>query len=178
MGGIWIFSAYKLRLFGKSNGCNNLREFSKELQMPCTIVGEDAISCLLQHATVLQQMNDSYLQIRMQDAADISAYTKWTNKLKGQLPNQDDDIIVVTPISKYVPKDRFIPDGMSSFSRQVKRIGDCILAFVALVLFSPALPALLHCGQTRGRWTCHLQAGADRPVRAPVQYLQIPFDAA
>ena len=33
-------SAYKLRLFGKSNGCNNLREFSKELQMPCTIVGD------------------------------------------------------------------------------------------------------------------------------------------
>ena len=137
---VWVaygLSAYKLRLFGKSNGCNNLREFSKELQMPCTIVGEDVIPCLLQHATVLQQTNDSYLQIRMQDAADISSYTKWTNKLKGQLWNQDDDIIVVTPISKYVPKDRFIPDGMSSFSRQIKRIGDCILAFVALVLFSP-----------------------------------------
>ena len=112
-------SAYRLRLFGKSNGCNNLREFSKELQMPCTIVGEDAIPCLLQHATVLQQMDDSYLQIRMQDAVDMSAYMKWINKLKGQLPNQDDDIIVVTPISKYVPKDRFIPDGMSSFSHQV-----------------------------------------------------------
>ncbi len=26
---------------------------------------------------------------------------------------------------------------MSSFSRQVKRIGDCILAFVTLIVFSP-----------------------------------------
>lgn len=130
-------SAYGLRLFGKSNGCNNLRGFSKKLQMPCTLVGEDTIPQLLRRASILQQMNDSYLQIHMQDAIDMSAYAKWTNKLKGLHPNQDDDIIVVTPISKDVPKDRFIADGMSSFSRQVKRIGDCILAFLALVLFSP-----------------------------------------
>ena len=31
----------------------------------------------------------------------------------------------------------FIPDGMNAFERNVKRIGDCLLAFIALVVFSP-----------------------------------------
>lgn len=132
-------SAYGLRLFGKSNGCSNLRGFSKTMQMPCTLVGDDAIPQLLRHATVLQRMNDSYLHVRMRDTVDMSAYAKWTNKLKGHYSNPNDDIIVITPVSKDVPKDRYIPDGMSSFSRQVKRIGDCILAFVSLVMFSPVI---------------------------------------
>lgn len=136
----WVaygLSAYGLRLFVKTNGCGNLRGFSKELQLPCTLVDEKTITQLLQQAAVLQQITDSYLQFRMQDAVDMSAYMKWTNKLKGQHSRCNDDLSVETPISKYVPKDRFIPDGMSSFSRQVKRIGDCFLAFMALVLFSP-----------------------------------------
>lgn len=36
-----------------------------------------------------------------------------------------------------VKDDRFIPDGMNGFERNVKRIGDCLLALVALVVFSP-----------------------------------------
>lgn len=33
--------------------------------------------------------------------------------------------------------ERFIPDGMGMFQRNVKRIGDCALAFLALIVFSP-----------------------------------------
>ena len=33
--------------------------------------------------------------------------------------------------------DRFIRDGMSGFERNVKRAGDCLLALVALIVFSP-----------------------------------------
>ena len=32
---------------------------------------------------------------------------------------------------------RFIPDGMNEFERNVKRTGDFLLAFIALILFSP-----------------------------------------
>ena len=32
---------------------------------------------------------------------------------------------------------RFIPDGMNAFERNTKRIFDCFLAFIALVVFSP-----------------------------------------
>ena len=35
------------------------------------------------------------------------------------------------------PQSRFIKDGMNDFERSVKRIGDCILALIALIVFSP-----------------------------------------
>lgn len=31
--------------------------------------------------------------------------------------------------------DVFIPDGMNAFQRNVKRVGDCLIAFVALIVF-------------------------------------------
>ena len=31
----------------------------------------------------------------------------------------------------------FIPDGMNAFERNVKRIGDCIVAAVLMIVFSP-----------------------------------------
>ena len=31
----------------------------------------------------------------------------------------------------------FIPDGMNSFERNVKRVGDCIIASILMMLFSP-----------------------------------------
>ena len=33
------------------------------------------------------------------------------------------------------PTDAFIPDGMNAFQRNVKRIGDCLIAFIALISF-------------------------------------------
>ena len=36
-----------------------------------------------------------------------------------------------------VGSDRFIADGMNAFERNVKRIGDCLLALLALIVFSP-----------------------------------------
>ena len=35
------------------------------------------------------------------------------------------------------PQPRFIKDGMNDFERSVKRIGDCFLALIALIVFSP-----------------------------------------
>ena len=40
------------------------------------------------------------------------------------------------PIEK---DDHFISDGMNAFERNVKRIGDCLLALGALIIFSPSL---------------------------------------
>ena len=44
-----------------------------------------------------------------------------------------------TPLGKSEREEpeRFIPDGMGMFQRNVKRIGDCALAFLALIVFSP-----------------------------------------
>lgn len=136
----WVaygLSAYGLRLFVKTQGCMCLRGFSTKMQMPCTLVGEDAIPLLLQRANVLHSTSDSYLHVRISDTVDNNAYARWASKLKNRYPKSDEDIEVSTPVSKYVPKDRFIPDGMSSVTRQVKRVGDCMLALLALLLFSP-----------------------------------------
>lgn len=137
--GAWCaygYSAYGLRLFSKSNGYNSLRNFSKEVQMPCSIVGDETFKPLLQYAVEVVKQTDSHTEVRIPDKINRNAYVKWVRKLKGGISN-DDDIIVVTPVSQYVPKDCFIPDNMSAFARNIKRMGDCLLAFVALIVFSP-----------------------------------------
>lgn len=134
----WIaygYSAYQLRLFVKSFGCNNVRGFSKEMQLPCTVVDKDVISVLLQHMSTVVQSSETFMLFRMPDAVDKSAYAKWISKL--QNGPSDDGISICTLVSEYVPKDRFIPDGMSSFSRNVKRIGDFLISVFALIVFSP-----------------------------------------
>lgn len=136
---IWCafgFSAYSLRLFGKANGYITMRSYSNQLQMPWTLIENKAIVSLLQNANSIEEQTDDYICIRMEDKIDTTAYSKWTNKLRGGETN-DDDIIVSTPVSKFVPKDTFIPDGMSSFSRYVKRTADFILSSIALIIFSP-----------------------------------------
>lgn len=45
----------------------------------------------------------------------------------------------------------FIPDGMNAFERNVKRIGDCIVAAVLMIVFSPFIFDLLYSCET-GRW--------------------------
>lgn len=47
---------------------------------------------------------------------------------------------IPTPVEKEIEATedtRFIPDGMNAFERNTKRIGDCLMALVALILFSP-----------------------------------------
>ncbi len=137
MTGMWYaygYSAYGLRLFGKSNGYNSIRGYSKSLQMPCTITSNESVIPLLQNAIEVASQTDTYISLRMPDAINTDVYTKWVNKLKGGISN-DDEIIVTTHVSKYVPKDSFIPDGMSAFARNVKRVGDFILSLIALVVF-------------------------------------------
>ena len=51
-----------------------------------------------------------------------------------------------TPLGKSegAEPERFIPDGMGMFQRNVKRIGDCALAFLALIVFSPLSVSYTH----------------------------------
>lgn len=145
--------------------------FSKKMQMPCTLVGEDAIPLLLQRANVLPSTSDSDLHVRISDAVDNNAYARWACKLKNRHPKFDEDIEVSTPVSKYVPKDRFIPDGMSSFTRQVKRVADCLLAWIGIDSILSLIFDLLYRSQMGRRRTSHLQTGAYRSFRSSVQYL-------
>ena len=42
-----------------------------------------------------------------------------------------------TEVSKYVPREGYIADNMSAFTRNVKRLGDLFIATICLIVFSP-----------------------------------------
>lgn len=46
-------------------------------------------------------------------------------------------VIMESKVETVQKDDRYIRDGMNGFERNVKRVGDCILAFIALIVFSP-----------------------------------------
>lgn len=137
--GAWCaygYSAYGLRLFDKQQGYMNFRSYSDCLQMPCTVTSGESLVSLLQGSVEVGSQTETYIKLKMADTINFNAYQKWLHKLKKDDPN-DDAIIVTTHVSQYVPRDSFIPDGMSAFARNVKRIGDFILSLVALIIFSP-----------------------------------------
>ena len=137
--GAWCaygYSAYNLRLFNKHQGYMHLRSYSKILQLPCTVTSNESLVTLLQNALEISSQTESHIKLKMPITIDPTAYSKWLHKLQGGDTN-DDEIIIITHVSKYVPKEGFIPDGMSEFARNIKRLGDFILALIALIIFSP-----------------------------------------
>ena len=77
---------------------------------------------------------------------------------------------ISTPKYKhYSNKDNshYINDGMNELERNIKRLIDL---FMHRDILSPILILLLR-HQTRGRWSCHFQAGTHRTFRASLLYL-------
>lgn len=137
--GAWCgygYSAYGLRLFDKSNGFMNMRSFSEELQLPCTITEDRALTALMSYALEVREQTETRLSLVMPEAFDIEAYNKWEKKLRGSEPN-DEDLPVAEGIKDAVEKNVFIPDHMSAFERNTKRMIDCFLSGIALLVFSP-----------------------------------------
>lgn len=138
--GVWIgfgLSGYALRLFVKGEGLhNNFRAFSKKLQLPFSIADEDVVKKLLSKNTINQHIEKDYIKAELSDAVNIDAYQRWEKKLRN-IPEDKSDMIVETPVSSLVPRDKYIADGMSSFSRNLKRIIDFFTSTVCLVVFSP-----------------------------------------
>ena len=128
-------SAYALRLYVKAHGYDNLRGYSKRLQMPCTVVNDAVVKKMRMSETIMQETDNDIVFIYPR-AFEFGDYIRWTTKLQEESASQT-PIMVSTPISQYVPKDRFIHDNMSSFTRNGKRLVDCILAMIALIVFSP-----------------------------------------
>lgn len=135
---MWVaygYSAYALRLYVKARGRDNLRSFSYTLQLPCTIVGNETIKEMRKTVAIKEEQED-YLVFAHLKPFDKTDYLRWTDKLRHER-GQKEGMNIDTPVSQYVSKDTFILDGMSAFSRNVKRIGDLTLASIALLLFSP-----------------------------------------
>ena len=135
---VWIAygqSAYALRLYVKARGYDNLRGYSKNLQLPCTVVNDDTVKKMRMFETAIRE-SETDIVFSFPRSFESDDYMRWTAKLQKEsaVPTP---IVISTPISQYVPKDKFIYDNMSSFTRNVKRLGDCFLAFLAMIVFSP-----------------------------------------
>jgi lipopolysaccharide/colanic/teichoic acid biosynthesis glycosyltransferase len=127
-------SAYSLRLHVKQLGYDCLRGFSKTMQMPCTLVNDDTVKSV-ERELKMKTNRDSYICLVANSLFDNGDYLRWVEKL-----SQDRSIVcekIETPVSKLVPKDSYIPDAMSGFARNVKRMFDCLAALVAMIVFSP-----------------------------------------
>lgn len=136
---VWIaygYSAYALRLYVKCHKFDNLRSFSYVLQMPCTLVSEQTVRNIRKTERLLEEHIGSYILFEMPHAIDTTDYLKWVTKLRETRFDRE-GMDVETHVSQFVPKDVFIKDGMSSFTRNAKRISDFLLAFIALIVFSP-----------------------------------------
>ena len=130
------YSSYSLRLYAKANKIESLRGYSSVLGMPCTVVTNSAIKKIRQSVIMVDEVPNSYVHFVRKMKYPMSDYTNWVAKLK----HEEDlkvGLDIKTKVSEFVPHDRFIPDRMSAFSRNFKRILDCILASGALIVFSP-----------------------------------------
>lgn len=136
---MWIaygYSAYSLRVFAKERRYDNLRGHSRELDMPCTLITNSAMKMIRQSVKLLEEIPDSYLYIERNNQFPINDYVRWTSKLAHE-EEMKVGMNIKTKVSEFVPRDRFIPDSMSTFAKYIKHFGDRLIAFICLVVFSP-----------------------------------------
>ena len=130
------YSAYAMRIYSKSCGVVTLKNFSQTVQLPRLIVTNGGVEKICDIFNVNIDESSVYLNIPLTEPINLEEYKIWVDKLienKSKL----DSFHIETPVSKFVPKDKYIKDGMSSFSRISKRLFDLFMSFIALIIFSP-----------------------------------------
>ena len=135
---VWVAygcSAYSLSLLVKRMKYDCLRGFSDSLRLPCVLINDDTLKMVEKLLVVEVLEKGAYLCMLVDTPFEMADYVRWVEKLR-QVKCLDGSE-VSTPVSKFVPKDAFIPDGMSAFSRNVKRMFDCFAALLAIIVFSP-----------------------------------------
>lgn len=136
--GTWIAygkSAYTLRKLVKSAGYDNLRSYSYDFDIACSMVGNLTLEELCEINTTIEKSED-YVCIKTTMGFDNEGYDKWVERLKCEREKKN-NMWVDTRISSKIPKGKFISDGMSSFARNTKRACDFFIALVAMIIFSP-----------------------------------------
>lgn len=131
-------SAYSLRLQIKARGYDNLRSYSYELDLPCTMVGNIAIQKLIKTNLTIVKESENYIHFHTSKEFLEKDYTRWAQKLSDERSGKK-EMWVDTLVSKDVPKDVYIEDNMSAFSRNLKRLIDLFSSGCALLVFSPLI---------------------------------------
>lgn len=138
--GLWIAygpSAYALRVEAKRRNYECGKAYSKSLDLPCTMINREIV-VLLCKGLVVEKESAVYIHIRLKEEVSSSDYIRWVAKLKEtELSGKHMDI--KTSVSDFVPKEGFIPDGMTTVARYIKRMSDFVLSFIAIIVFSPLI---------------------------------------
>ena len=142
--GQWVsygHSAYALRLYVKSEGYDSLRSYSTDMKMPCTVVSTKTVNSLRQELKIVDEEMEKMLVLAIPNKVRYKneEYLMWMEKICKEDALGEHTISVKTLVSDKLPKGKFIKDGMSSFSRNMKRVFDFFVALVTLIIFSPLM---------------------------------------
>ena len=136
---MWIaigYSAYALRVIAKSCGVNTLKNFSHSMQLPRVFITNAGLDKIRGILSLSDETPSKYVLFLLAESIDVEEYKLWKLALENNNSSKE-RIVIETPVSKYVPKDKYIKDGMSSFARNSKRLFDFFLSFILLLIFSP-----------------------------------------
>jgi len=137
----WIaygYSAYALRIIANRKLKDSFRGYSFEYDMPYTVVDNKVMRRLFDDFDSKITIFENEVTLNGLKDFNMREFDKWVAKLKAEYEGASDTEIM-TPVSHLVPKDEFIKDGMSSFSRNTKRIFDFFVALTLMILLSPLL---------------------------------------
>lgn len=129
-------SAYALRQYFDSVGYDSLRSYSRELKMPCVVVTGTTVKRL--RSILKYDMGDGYMAFHLSAAISIKDFERWSKSISFERATVESED-ALTSVSRLVPREGFIPDGMSSFARNTKRLFDLLCATICLVVFSPLI---------------------------------------
>ena len=138
--GQWVAygqSAYALRIYVKAQGYDSLRAYSIELNLPCTVVSFKTVKSLRSELTIINEVNNEMIALDTKEKPEFEKYLMWMEKLHKENEVGEHLISISTLVSDQVPRGVFIPDGMSAFARNTKRIFDFFVASICLIIFSP-----------------------------------------
>lgn len=138
--GQWVaygMSAYALRLYVKAQGYDSLRAYTMELNMPCTVINYKTVKCLRHELKMIDEQGSDMVAFEVSESFEFDKYLMWMEKLQKENETGEYSIPITTLVSDQVPRGVFIEDGMSTFSRNVKRIFDFLASGASLVVFSP-----------------------------------------
>lgn len=135
---VWVaygYSAYSLRLAAKALGYDNLRGYSENMGVPYTMITYREVK-RIRRRVMINHEDDNYVYMTTKKPFKEQEYFRWFHACSEDC-KEPVTLRVHTRVSEQVPKGVFIPDSMSAWGRNTKRVFDCIIAFFAMIVFSP-----------------------------------------
>lgn len=140
----WIaygFSAYLVNLRMKESLNDCIRGYSKEYELPYVVVDDKIFRKKFTELNNIITIFEKEVTLEVTKSFEMREFDRWVQRLRQEVEGVS-SIVVSTPVSHLVPKDKYIQDGMSGFAKSSKRLFDFIGSIILIVLCSPILLAI------------------------------------